>query len=251
MCVRTAWRAATLTLCLAAAAADGQDKPFPLPPREWPSPVMDQSVLAFLLVDRLEYRRRQGGEDVRNWDAQGWIGGDDDKLWIKSEGSEARGRLEDADIQLLYARRIAPYWHVQAGARAVNGPSPARESAVLGLQGLAPYWFDIEAMAFVDTKGKVSGRFEAENDLLVTQRLILQPHFETNFSVAEDEARRIGRGVNDVTLGVRLRYEIQREIAPYIGVNWTRKVADTADLARRAGESVGGFSVVAGVRIWY
>ncbi|MFZ5509289.1 MAG: copper resistance protein B [Pseudomonadota bacterium] len=250
MTARSILNVLTVTLCVLAPAVHAQEKPFPLPPKEWPSPVSDQSIRTFLLADRLEYRR-QGGLNTWNWDAQGWIGGDYNKLWIKSEGNGERGRVDDGDVQLLYARRIAPFWHVQAGVRNEPRPSPSRNSAVLGIQGIAPYWFDIEAMMFLNTKNDMSGRVEAETDLLFTQRLILQSHFETNFSAAEDAARRIGHGINDLTFGLRLRYEIRREFAPYIGVNWTRKVGDTADFARRAGENVGGFSVVAGVRLWY
>lgn len=249
---RVAWSGLVpaLALLLAAAGAHSQEKPFPLPPREWPSPVMDQSVRTFLLLDQVEYRRR-GGENAFGWNAEGWVGGDYNKLWIKSEGEGQRGRVDGADAQALYARRIAPFWHLQAGARFEPRPSPSRTSGVIAIQGLAPYWFNVEASAFLNTKGDLSSRLEAEYDLLFSQRLILQPRFETNLSAAEEAARGIGRGINDLSLGLRLRYEIQREFAPYIGVYWSRKVGNTADLARRAGESTGGFSIVAGVRVWY
>src|SRR5690606_4587096 len=124
-------------------------------------------------------------------------------------------------------------------------------AAVIGIQGLAPYWFEVEASAYLAEGGDVSARFEAEYDILFTQRLILQPRFETGLAASRDRERGIGRGFNDVTLGLRLRYEIKREFAPYIGVTWTRALGETADFARREGEDINEFAVVAGVRMWY
>ena len=233
-----------------APAAYAQDKPFPLPPKEWPSPVMDQPTIPFVLIDRLEYRAK-AGDNVWAWDAQGWIGGDYDKLWIKTEGEAVRGRAEDAEVQALYARRITPFWFLQAGARFEAKPTPSRTSGVLAIQGLAPYWFEVEGSAFLNNKGDLSGRFEAEYDLLFTQRLILQPRLETNIAASADTARGIGSGFNDVQFGLRLRYEIKREFAPYIGISWTRKLGNTADIARRQGEDVRSFAVIAGVRMWF
>lgn len=223
---------------------------FPLPRLDWPAPVMDHRVIAFLLIDRLEYRT-QRGIDGGGWDAQGWIGGDFNKLWFKTEG-EARTspRTERADVQALYARLISPFWYVQAGAGADVRPSPSRGSLVVALQGLAPYWFDVQASLVLDQKGKLAGRLELEYDLLFTQRLILQPRFETNVLATSDEERGRGRGFNDVELGLRLRYEIRRQFAPYIGGNWTRKLGATADLARQAQLDVSEASVVAGLRVW-
>lgn len=242
---------AAFPLLLAACAAFAQrHEAFPLPPEEWPSPVMDARPFTFLLLDRFEYRWQEG-DDAANWDAQGWFGGDYNKLWFKSEGEQLVGeRTEDADLQALYARRIAPYWHLQAGVRREIKPSPAQDFGVLAIQGLAPYWFDIEASAFLRA-GEVSGRLEAETDLLFTQRLILQPRIETNFAGSDDPARGIGSGVTDVQLGVRLRYEIMREFAPYMGLSWTRRVGDTADLVRSSGGEVTETAFVVGVRAWY
>ena len=237
--------------CLLALSAHAQKDEFPLPPKEWPAPVMDRQVFPFLLLDRLEYRS-QKGEDLRAWDVQGWVGGDYDKLWLKSEGEdEAGGRTEQADIELLYARLISPFWHLQGGLRYEERPSPSRSSLALGVQGLAPYWFEVEATAYVSEKGKLSVNFEAEYDLLFTQRLILQPLVETTFTAYAEPERGIGQGFNDIELGLRLRYEFRRQFAPYIGVTWSRKLGDTADLARRAGEDVTERAVVAGLRLWF
>ena len=227
-----------------------QGNRFPLPPADWPAPVPDRQVVSYLLLDRLEYRWQKGA-NVRVWDAQGWIGGDYNKLWLKSEGEKtAGGRTEAADVQLLYARLITPFWYLQAGVRNEARPGPSRNYGVLGIQGLAPGWFDVEASLFVRA-GNVSGRVEAEYDQLLTQRLILQPRIETGFSGSSDRARGVGSGINDVQLGLRLRYEIRREIAPYIGYTWGRKVGNTADIARGNGERVTEHGIVVGLRIWY
>lgn len=232
------------------AAGTSQDR-FPLPPKEWPAPVEDSDVYTFLLLDRLEYRRGED-HDTRAWDAQAWIGGDYNKLWLKTEGeANVGGPTERAEAQALYARRVSPFWHLQAGVRYDFKPEPSRRFAVVGVQGLAPYGFDMEATTFLSDDGDVSARLKAEYDLLFTQRLILQPQLETNFSANRVGSLGIGRGVNDVTLALRLRYEIKREVAPYIGVNWTRRLGETADFVRRGGGDVDDFALVAGVRLWF
>lgn len=243
--------AALLGMLLAGGAQAQPQSEFPLPPKQWGEPVMDRPVIPFLLLDRLE-RRWQEGRDLRVWDVQGWIGGDYDKLWLKSEGEDRVGEsTEQAEVQALYARLISPFWYLQAGVRYEERPSPSRTSLALGVQGLAPYWFDVEATAYLSEKGKLSAGFEAEYDLLFTQRLILQPRVETTFAGSAEEERGVGRGFNNVELGLRLRYEIRRQFGPYIGVTWSRKLGDTADLARQAGEEVTERAVVAGLRIWF
>lgn len=240
-----------LTVALASATAWAQQGRFPLPPSAWGPPVHDNPLIPFLLVDRLEYRAQKGA-DARVWDVQGSIGGDYNKLWIKSEGEKTvGGQTAEADLQALYARLISPFWYLQAGVRAQTRPTPSRNSLVLGVQGIAPYWFDVEASAFFAEGGKLSARLEAEYDFLLTQRLILQPRVETGFAASSDAERGVGRGFNDVEFGLRLRYEFTRQFAPYIGVNWSRKVGDTADLARRRGEDVKEYGVVVGLRAWY
>ncbi len=240
-----------LFICLLvwARSAVAQDA-FPMPPKEWPHPVADRELYTYLLLDQLEYRAKSG-HDAWGWNAQGWFGGDRYRLWLKTEGEgEANGPAERGDAQALIARRVSPYWHLQAGIREDARPTPSRTTGVLAIQGLAPYWFDVDASAFFGN-GTVSGRLEAEYDQLLTQRLILQPRFETNWSGSSDEARGVGSGINDVELGLRLRYEIRREFAPYVGVTWTRRLGDTADLARAAGRDTQQTALVLGVRIWY
>lgn len=245
--LRAAWLAG-LAAATPPAFADGHQ--FPLPPKDWPKPVDDTVPQMFLLGDRIEYQARRG-TDARIWDVQGWIGGDYDKLWLKSEGAVEAGRTRDAEVQALYARRIAPFWYLQTGLRYDDKPLPSRTFGVLALQGLAPQWFNVEASAFLSKDGNAWARLEAEYELLFTQRLILQPRIETNFAFSRVESAGVGRGFNDVEFGLRLRYEIRREFAPYIGVNWNRKLGDTADLFRRGGEDVKNFSIVAGIRLWY
>ena len=242
----------TLLLVMLAAAglAQGESDRFPLPPKDWPSPVADQEPFAYFLLDRLEYRAYKGANS-RFWDAQAWYGGDYNKLWLKSEGQDTvGGRTEEADLQILYARRIAPFWHLQSGLRREVRPGPTKDYGVLALQGIAPYWFTVETSAFF-RGGTVSGRLEAEYDQLLTQRLILQPRIDSNFSTNADPARGVGRGINDVEFSLRLRYEIKREFAPYVGITWSHKLGDTADIARGRGEDVRSTAVIFGLRIWY
>lgn len=234
-----------------ASTAVAEQHPFPLPPEQWPSPVSDQMNFAFLFADRLEYQWDDDDVDARVWDVQGWFGGDYDKFWFKTEGDEVNGATETAEVQALYARLISPLWHLQAGIRYDARPGPERRFAVLGVQGLAPFWFDVEATAFISEDGDAFARFEAEYDLLLTQRLVLQPRLETNYAFDSVESAGVERGFNDVEFGLRLRYEIKREFAPYIGVHWERQLGDTADLARSRGEDTRSFAVVAGIRVWY
>ena len=242
-------RLAAFALACALSATAAAQEAFPLPPKEWPAPVHDNPIIPFLFVDRLEYRFTQGS-DASLWDIQGWVGSDYHKLWLKSEGETRGARTEEGDVQALYARLIAPFWYLQAGVRAHLEPKPSRNSVVLAVQGLAPYWFEVEASTFLDEKGKLSARFEAEYDQLLTQRWILQPRIEANFSASRDEERGLGRGFNDVEIGLRLRYEFRRQFAPYIGVSWTRQLGATADIARGENEEVSEKAVVLGVRIW-
>jgi len=250
---RTLVAVGTFAGVIAVTPAHAEQHPFPPPPKQWPPPVDDQMKLTFLLADRLEYRWGEDADpDARVWDAQGWFGGDYNKFWFKTEGEdEVRAGTQNAEVQALYARLIAPFWYLQAGLRYDAKPTPTRNFAVIGIQGLAVYWFNVEATAFASDDGDASARFEAEYDLLLTQRLILQPRIETNYAFSEVESAGVGRGVNDLELGLRLRYEIKREFAPYIGVNWDRKLGDTADFARRAGDDPKNFAVVAGIRVWY
>jgi copper resistance protein B len=211
---------------------------------------MDQ-VFGFFQVEQLEYRLSDG-EDALHLDAQGWVGGDDHKAWLKLEGEKPRhGRLEQGEAQLLYSRRISDFFDAQAGLRYDIAPDPERAFAVLGLQGLATYFFEVDAALFLSHEGELSGRLEAEYELPITQRLVLQPTAELNVAARSVEERGIGSGLNDIELGLRLRYEIVRELAPYVGVNWEHSFGETADLAREEGEDDDALSLVLGIRFWF
>lgn len=208
-------------------------------------------ILGTLLVDRLEHRWRDGENSVE-WDVQGWIGGDTNKLWFNSEGSKVvDGKLERAEFQLLYSRMVSEFWDVQVGVRHDLRPEPQTTYGVLGFQGLAPYFFDVTAQLFVSEDGDLSARIEAESDLFITQKLVLQPFAEMNASAHRVSDLHVGQGINDIELGLRLRYEVAKEFAPYVGVNWERKLGETANIARDHGEDPNDLAFVAGVRFWF
>lgn len=205
----------------------------------------------FFQADRFEVRA-QDGDDVVSWDAQGWYGGDEEKLWLKSEGKKITGgKLEDAEAQVLYSRMVTDFFDVQTGLRYDARPGPRRGYAVLGMQGLAPYYLQLDGALFLSNHGELSARLTAEYELLLSQRLILQPAFEVNLAARDVKQRGVGSGVNDVELGLRLRYEFRRELAPYIGVTWQRTLGESADLARKQGEDVEIPALVAGIRFWF
>jgi copper resistance protein B len=208
-------------------------------------------ILGTLLIDRFEHRWRDGENSV-DWDVQGWIGGDTNKVWFNAEGSKpVEGGVEEAEFQLLYSRMVSEFWDAQVGFRHDVRPQPQTTYGVIGFQGVAPYFFDVTAQLFVSEDGDFSARLEAEYDLLITQKLILQPAAEVNVSAQRVRDLHVGPGFNDVELGLRLRYEFVREFAPYIGVNWERKLGETADIARDHGEDASDVSLVTGVRFWF
>jgi copper resistance protein B len=209
-----------------------------------------EKPLAMLLIDRLEYFDGRDGNGVA-LDAQGWYGTDANKLWLKAEGEHGAGRLQDLRAEALWAHPIGIYWDTQLGVRHDFGVGPRRTWAAFGVQGLAPYWFDIEATFYVGQAGRTAFRFESEYELLLTQRLILQPRFEMNLYGRNDPQHGIGSGLSDATLGLRLRYEFIRKFAPYIGVEFERKFGKTVDFARKAGEPAFDPRIVAGLRLWF
>lgn len=210
------------------------------------------AVISYVEGERFEYQSNDG-DPLFLFDAQGYYGGDLNKLWIKTEGEYdfSADAFEEAEAQALYSRAIGSFWDLQAGVRHDFAPGEDRTYAVLGAQGLAPYLFEIDAALFLSDKGDLTARIEAEYEFLLTQRLILQPRAELNFSFQDVAEREIGSGFSTLETGARLRYEVRREFAPYVGVAWSRKVGGAADFARAAGEDVGGVSAVAGVRFWF
>ena len=208
-----------------------------------------------LLFDLLEYRPTSDEKELL-YDAEFWYGGDFNRLWIETEGEHSlesgEGELERLD--LYYARFISPFWdfRVGAGVQSVYGEaSENRTYAVVGFQGLAPYWFEVDANFRIDTDGKVSADLEVEYELLFTQRLILQPRFETLVAFSDIPEVGIWSGVNNIELGARLRYEIRREFAPYVGVNWVSYFGYAKDALKAAGEDTSVVDFLVGLRMWF
>lgn len=210
----------------------------------------DDPLIGKVMIGQFE-TRQTGGSDPAVLEAQGWIGKDLNKLWFKTDVERVGGVTEEAEIQALYSRAIAPYWDIQAGWRHDSQPGPTRDWAVIGVQGLAPYFFEVDFAAFIGESGQTAARLEAEYEILFTQRLILTPEIEVNVYGKDDAATGVGSGLADLEVGLRLRYEIRREFAPYIGVNWTRKYGDTADFARLEGEDINDTQFVVGIRAWF
>jgi len=213
-------------------------------------PVMDQGIFAHAIFNQLEGRWNGSNPEFR-WDGQGWIGTDYDKLWIKSEGTLSKGAVNDGQQQFLYSRAVTTYFDVQGGLRSDLDSRPTRNWAAFGFQGLAPYFFDLEVTGFVSGEGHLAGKLEAFYDLLLTQRLILQPQIELNLYSKADPARLVGSGFSDIDTGLRLRYEFSRTFAPYLGVVYEGKFGQTANFARQAGESTGDVRFVFGIRTWF
>ena len=183
------------------------------------------------------------------WHVQGWYGGDVHRFWWKSEGEGALGEeIEHAELQLLYSRAVTPYFDLQAGVRQSYLDGEDRTDLVLGVQGLAPYWFEVNAAAFVSTEGDVTARAEAEYDLRLTQKLILQPAAELNFAAQDIPDLDVGAGFTDANVGVRLRYEISRSFAPYVGVEWTSALGETRDIRESLGADTQSTRAVIGLR---
>ena len=212
--------------------------------------MVDDRRVGKVLINQLEATRADGVTG-QAWDAQAWYGGDRNRLLLRSEGARSAGHVQEGDIEALWSHAIATFWDSTLGVRHDFGNGPSRNWAAFGVQGLAPYWFDIEATGYVGAGGRTAARFKAEYELLITQRLILQPEFEANLYGKPDPAWRLGSGLSDASLGLRLRYEIRREFAPYIGVVWQRVFGGTAGFRRAENQSVFDRQLVAGVRVWF
>ena len=210
----------------------------------------DDPLLGKVMIDQLEVRDADENNPLV-LDGQGWVGKDFQKLWFKAEVERADSETEEAELQALYSQAIAPFWDVQVGVRQDFQPTPSRTWAVIGLQGLAPYFFEIDTALFIGESGRTALRLEAEYELLFTQRLILTPEIEVNFYGQNDADLGIGSGLSDIEAGLRLRYEIRREFSPYIGVNWNKRFGNSADFARSAGEETDDLQWVIGVRAWF
>lgn len=210
----------------------------------------DEHNFGGVLIDRLE-RGYTGEGNSTSYEAQAWFGRTYNRLVIKAEGDVSKGKLQEGRTEVLWGHAIASFWDTQLGVRFDNGVGPDRGWLAFGVQGLAPYWFELDATAYVGDQGRTAFRLSAEYELLLTQKLILQPHVELNVYGKSDTERGIGSGLAETQAGVRLRYEFSRQFAPYIGVERSSKFGQTADLARAEGEKSGDTRWVAGVRFWF
>lgn len=262
-------------------AAASQPMP-PMTPQEMDRvmDMHDDPLLAMFKLDQLEHAYGDG-DGATQWEAEAWIGHDFDKLWLRSEGEHESGTT-DARVEAFWDHAFASWWDWQLGIRHDFGDGPSRplsaidglrgslsaihglrdtsapagrtqaparrDWAAFGVQGLAPYWFEIEATAYLGQSGRTAFRARAEYELLLTQRLILQPELEANLYGKSDPQRGVSDGLSDASVGLRLRYEIRREIAPYVGVVWKRHFGDAAFAP--GGESA-QTQFVAGLRVWF
>jgi len=234
------------------AVAGAQTTPATMP--RTMSEELDRKIRVFGLADVLEYV--PSGKGSVRIDALAWIGGDYNRVFLRIDGDQPfAGSGGETAVDVAYGRLVSPFWTALLGGRVeMRGLGSTRRSTrkllALGFEGLSPYWFEMEPMLYVSSKGSVSGRFATSIDLYFTQRLILQPRVEANFAVQQVRELGIGSGVNDLELGGRLRYEFRREFAPYMGLAWFRKTGATAGLARKAGEPIRDAGLVFGIRIW-
>ncbi len=214
-------------------------------------PVMDEAIFTHVLLDQAEDRWNGRNHEFR-YDGQAWSGTDRDKLWIKSEGTVLNtGRFTDAQHEFLYDRAITSYFDLQGGVRVDLDSGVQRTWGAFGVQGLSLYFFDLEATAYVSDRGRFAARFLGSYDLLLTQRLILQPEVELNLYSKSDPGRGSGSGFSDIDTGLRLRYEITRKFAPYIGVAYAGRFFQSANLAQREGQPPNDLRFAFGARIWF
>jgi copper resistance protein B len=209
--------------------------------------MLDGSASGMFLLDQLEYAHDDGGGDHAFVDGEAWYGRDFDKLWLKFEGRSG----ESLRTEALWDHAIAAFWDMQLGVRNDSGNGPNRTWAAFGVQGLAPYHIETEATIYIGGSGRSAARVQMEYDALLTQRLILQPKFEMNLYGKSDPQRGIGSGLSDAELGLRLRYEVTRQFAPYIGITWQRRYGRSTDFADVRGARTRDTQFVAGVRVWF
>ena len=226
------------------------------PPRSWDPAVHDQMVNTFTLFEKAEFRTGEA-PDAAVFDTEGWIGGDFQRFWWKAEGEQltAGAKRGNVEVQGLFSRLFSPFWDFQTGVRVDRQYSGRTRDTtgyfVVGVEGLAPYWFEVEPALFLSEKGKTSFQFTSTYDQLITQRWVIQPRIDLNAALQDDAKRNVAAGINDVEFSLRLRYDIRRQFSPYVGVTWRRVLGKTADLVRRTGEDISTTSVVFGLRTWF
>jgi copper resistance protein B len=208
----------------------------------------DRRAFGKVMLERLEW---QSGNDTFAWDANAYYGGDLHKVWIEAEGERESGATRESRLELGWERIVSRWWSLRAGVRHDDGPGPARDWLGVGMAGLAPGFFEVASTVYYGEGGRTALRLASQRDLLLTQRLVLQPSLELAAYGSDDPQKLLGAGLSDLKLGLRLRYEFRREVAPYVGVRWVSHFGDTADLRRSAGEDAEEFQWLAGIRAWF
>lgn len=231
-------------------AEDERDAAFPELTVSMSKDMPDDPVHWMLLFDEFEWQN-QRDDNVLAWDAHAWIGTDQHRALLRAEGERADGSTTENRLELLWVRPVAAYWDLVAGLRMDTEPERTRNYVGIGMQGLAPQWIEVEATVWAGESGQTAATLKLEYELLLTNRLILAPKVETDVYGEDDEENGIGNGLSSLKAGLRLRYEIRREFAPYVGIEWTGKFGDTADMARNHDEAVRDAHVVAGLRFWF
>jgi copper resistance protein B len=251
-CTKLDLHAVAMVLFLSFGCALQARAQMPMPQSAGGAAMMDKPVIAHVVLNEFEGRTSGSGSQLR-WDGEGWVGTDMDRLWVKSEGFSDKSSVSDGDHEALYDRPIPRmrYFDAQVGVRADLDSGPVRAWAAIGMEGMAPYFFEFAPTLYVRDDGHVAGRLTSSYDLLLSQRWIVQPEAELNFYGKDDPGRRIGSGLSDLDAGVRLRYEVRRKFGPYIGFAYNGKYGNTADYSRQAGESTRNSSFVFGLRLWY
>lgn len=201
----------------------------------------DDPLLFMFKLDQLEVRDADGANPLV-WEGYAWLGKDLNKLYLNTEGERVDGEYEELSTELLYSRAVAPYWDVQMGWRHDTYPEPSRDWLAVGVQGLAPYFFETDATFYLGQAGRTALKLKTEYELMFTQRLVLIPELEANFYGKSDAETGAKAGLSDISAGLRLGYEIRREFAPYIGVNWGKSFG---------GEGTSDWQAVAGIRLWF
>jgi len=210
----------------------------------------DRMPFGKYMADRLEWQESSGDSSLA-WEVAAWYGGDFNKVWFESEGERASGTTQESRTEISWDRIISSWWSLRLGARHDGGIGPARDWAAIGIAGLAPGMYEIEAGFYVGENGRTALRFAADKDYLLTQRLVLQPEVELAAYGRDDAERLIGSGLSDLKLGLRLRYELHRQFAPYIGVRWVGHFGESADFREAAGQDDAELLWLAGMRAWF
>lgn len=212
--------------------------------------MLDDTINHQILIDQLEYVRVRGAQGIA-WNADAWFGKDINRFYVRTEGSRIGATFDDARVELGWSHAFTDYWDWRLGVRDDFGSGPNRQWAAVGVQGIAPYWFDVKASAYIGPTGRTALWAQVEYDMRITQRLILTPEIEANVYGRADPARRIDGGLSDITTSLRLRYEVSRKFAPYVGVSWGRRFGQNADRVTTNGDGRIQKQVLAGIRMWF